>query len=395
MMVKVHGGMLAIVFLGIFLLFPAPVFCASETVKACGMAEVVDGNLGRAKTQALQEAQRNAVEIGLGTLIDSSTIVENAVLIQDRIYSRASGYVTDYHVTSEGATPSGHAYETCIEASVATATIKDDLNAIGILKQRVGNPRFMSVYVPRTHASADARSLAVREAKSTIDNVFLGKGFLVIDQSIAAKFDRQVERQRPGSSDLTGLSKLASTYQAELLLIFDVHAAERTELSNSFFKEVMLTLDLRSIASGSAEMVSTNRGSKTVRMSKSTQPPYEDSSFVVQAMRPLAQTVADKSMQETLSYFERRTNEGTLYTCRFDGFGQDEMNAIVNVIENMAGTRDKNVRRQSDGRLQVDINYLGKPFDLQRALTSELKRDGLFVKTGLVEGTHLRFLKKK
>ncbi|WP_419656183.1 hypothetical protein [Desulfosarcina variabilis] len=387
------AGRFMIFMVGVLLMFPSVVDGAPKTLQACGMAQVEDGNIGRAKTKALQDAQRNAVEMGLGTLIDSDTIVNNAVLIQDRIYSRASGYVTDYKVTSEGLTPSGKAVETCIEATVDTADIKADLRAIGILKQRVGNPRFMVVYLPEEDGESEAGTIVIKEAGRAINDAFLKKGFMVIKRSFAKDFVRQAEQHRVANTDLQGMSRLALTYQADLLLLFDVDASDRGDLSNPYFKEVTLTLSIQSISPGTAELIASNAKSKRVRTSKSMQTNYYESPMVAKAVSRLAQQVAENTMADTLAYFERQTNEGTLYTCRFKGFGPNDLDTIVGVIENLGGYRDKNVRNQFSDQVQVDINYLGKKFDFQRELLSGLERKGIATRIESVEGNDFLIIK--
>ena len=386
-------GLLAMLMIGLLTMLPATVYGAPKTIQACGMAQVKQGNLGQAKIQALQDAQRNAVEMGLGTLIDSSTLVDNAVLIQDRIYSRASGYVTDYTVTSEGPTPSGKAYETCITATVATADIKADLRAIGILKQRVGNPRFMVVYLPETSGTGEADSVVVKTAEQVINDVFLQKGFIVLSRSFVKDFVRQMGQDHIANTDLHSQSRLALAYQADLLLIFDVDAVERTDLSSSYFKEITLSLNVRSIFPGTAELISSKRRSTGVRTSKSMQNNYYDSSFMGKSMATLAQQVAEQTLADTLAYFERQTNEGALYTCRFKGFKPSEIDTIVNVIENMDGFRDKNLRSQFADLIQVDINYVGKRFDLQRELLSGLEKKGIATEIGTSRGNDFLILK--
>ena len=389
------AGRLIIFMIGVLFLFPFPVYSAPKTLQACGMAPVMDGNIGRAKTQALQDAQRNAVEMGIGTLIDADTIVSNAVLIQDRIYSRASGYVTDYKVTSEGVTPSGKAVETCIEATVDTADIKDDLRAIGILKQRVGNPRFMAVYLPEKDGASQADGLVINEAGRVINDAFLKKGFMVINRSFARDFVQKIEHQRVANTDFHGMSRLALTYQADLLLLFDVDAQDRGDLSNSYFKEVVLTLSIRAVSPGTAELIASNARSTRIRTAKSMQTSYYESPQFAKAASKLAQQVAEQTMADTLAYFERQTNEGTLYICRFKGFGPDEIDSIVNVIENLGGYREKNVRSQFSGQVQVDVNYVGKKFDFQRQLLSGLEKKGIATTIGSVEGNNFLILKKE
>ena len=394
-MIKIRIRLIPVILLGLVCLFPGRAICESKTVTACGMGEVVDGNTAQARASALADAQRNAVEKGLGTLVAADTIVNNAVLIKDRIYSQAKGYVTDYHVTAEGLTPSGRTFETCIEATVATTDIENDLRAMGILRQRVGNPRFVVAYLPQSNASANAKSLAVREAETAIKDAFLKKGFIVINRSASREFSRRMARQDFPGTDFKGISQLALAYQAELLLLFDVDAVERTGLSNPYFKEISLSVTVQAVACGSAEEVCVNKESRVVRTSRTAQQTSDENPLIAAPMRELAKKVAELTFEDTVAYFERRSNDGTLFTCRFNGFSQDEMTTIVGVIENMAGTRDNNVRRLSTDQLQVDVNYLGKSFDLQRELKNGLGKKGISLRTGLAEGTSLLFLKNQ
>ena len=158
-------------FLGIMLISVTMVF--GETVTVVGQ--------GANRKAAIVDAQRNAVEQGVGTLLDSKTKMENFEILSDKIYSRASGYVTNYTILSEGTAPDG-TYTVTIQADVQTASIKNDLRAIGILMAQVGNPRFMAVYIPETKSSMHRNSRVVRSAEQAINGVFARKGFIVLDK---------------------------------------------------------------------------------------------------------------------------------------------------------------------------------------------------------------------
>jgi len=129
-------------FLGIMLISVTMAF--SDTVTVVGQ--------GANRQMAINDAKRAAVEQGVGSLIDSKTKMANFEILSDKIYSRASGYVTNYSILSEGKAPDG-VYTVTIQAEVQTASIKNDLRAIGILMAQIGNPRFMAVYIPETKST--------------------------------------------------------------------------------------------------------------------------------------------------------------------------------------------------------------------------------------------------
>ena len=60
---------------------------------------VVDG-MGMDKESALRDASRNAVEQVVGTMVDSKTLVNNAVVALDTIYTKSQGFVTNQEILS-------------------------------------------------------------------------------------------------------------------------------------------------------------------------------------------------------------------------------------------------------------------------------------------------------
>ncbi len=91
-----------------------------------------------ARDRAIEDALRRAVEQALGTFISSETIVENYQLIQDRILSRAGGYVAGYRIVSEGIEDG--LYRVRILARVRKGELQNDAEAIRTLILRRGRP---------------------------------------------------------------------------------------------------------------------------------------------------------------------------------------------------------------------------------------------------------------
>ncbi|MCK4467142.1 MAG: hypothetical protein KAU60_02195, partial [Desulfobacterales bacterium] len=176
--------MMACLVLGIVLLFVSIGYSKMVTVVGQGMD----------RKSAIADAQRAAVEQGIGALIDSKTRVANFEVLQDRIYSRASGYVTNYNILSEGRSPDGSIYTVTMRADVQTASIKNDLKAIGILMAQIGNPRFMAIYIPETRSSMHRDSRVVRAAEQAINGIFARKGFIVLDKMFVNDVYSEIEQ---------------------------------------------------------------------------------------------------------------------------------------------------------------------------------------------------------
>jgi len=379
-------------FLSIYLLLSLPL-AFGEMVTDVGQAPIVDGNIGRARQMAIQDAQRNAVEQGLGTLIDSRTKVVNFQVLEDKIYSRASGYVTRYDILSQGETPDGTVYTVTIRANVQTASIKDDLRAIGILMTQIGNPRFMAMYVPKTRSSAHRNSRVVHAAEEAITGVFARKGFVVLDRMFIDNVYDEIEQAGRIDVDMDELSALALKYKAGLLLVYDVHAAKKVGGRSRYFGGIIVEISLRAVAPATADLIAQKSGDVYVKTMR-TGGDYYDSMQAVEAADALGKAVAKALIGDTLAYFERAVHAGTRFVLWFRNFSEDEIYSIVDVIEQMNGFMDKNVRNQSPGDFQLDVNFQGKKFDFQRQLFRGLQEHGIRFKTKQAKGNRFLFFKE-
>jgi len=363
-----------------------------ETVTASGQAIILDGNTVKAKAQAIQLAQRAAVERGVGTLIDSQTRVENFTVLSDKIYSRASGYVTRYEIISEGASPDGSIYNVEIRADVQTSSIENDLRAIGILMEQVGNPRFMAVYIPETGSSAYRNSRVVSAAEHAITGVFARKGFVVLDRMFTDNVYNQIERGGRIDVGMRDLSGLVRKYQADLLLVYDVHAAKRVGGGSRYFGGVLVELSLRAVASATSDLIAQKSGDIYVKTIKDAGQYYDDMQ-ASNAADKLGKAVADALIEDTLAYFERSVHAGTRFDLHFRNFSENEVYAIVDVIEDLPGYKNKQVRNQTSEYFQMDVNYQGKKLDFQDELLRAMTRKGVRYKLHNVMGNRFLFLK--
>ena len=361
---------------------------SAKQVVVVGTAPMM-GNQAQARQQALQQALRAAVEQGVGTLLDSKTMVENFQVISDKIYSQASGYVNDYKVLSEGVTPDGQMYNVTIQATVSTASIKNDLRAIGILRQQVGNPRFMTVYIPQTGSSAYRNSRAVRAAEQAINGVFARKGFVVLDRMFINNVYNEIEQAGRIDIDMDDLSALALKYRADLLLVFDVHVGVKRGGQSRYFGGVNVEVDLRAVAPATADLIAQKHGDLYVRTKKIGGDYYEDM-MAAKAADAVGKAVAKALINDVVAYYNRAQTAGMRFDIWLRNFSEDEIYTIVDVIESMPGFVDKNVRQQSPGNFQFDVQFKGKKFDFQRRLYQGLKQRGILFQTQQAKGN--RFL---
>lgn len=117
---------------------------ASGTLEA--HAVEVEGR-GLSEEAALRDAFRNAIEAVVGVMVSAETEVQNFQTVRDRIFSHAEGYVTAHQVLDRYHHADG-AVGMRVRVTVTPRAIQDDLVALKVLQQQLGNPKLVVSYDP-------------------------------------------------------------------------------------------------------------------------------------------------------------------------------------------------------------------------------------------------------
>ena len=256
-----------------------------------------------------------------------------------------------------------------------------------------GNPRFMAIYVPETRSSAYRNSRVVKAAEQAINGVFAREGFVVLDRMFVDNIYNEIEQAGRIDVDMDDLAALALQYRADLLLVYDVQAAAKTGGQSKYFGGVLVEMSLRAVAPATADLIAQKRGDLYARTAKGAGGYYEDMQ-ASKASDALGKAVAKALIGDAVAYFDRAKSYGTRFDVWFRNFSEEEIFTVVDVIEQTPGFRDKNVRNQSPGNFQMDVNYAGKKFDFQRSLFRGLQQQGIEFSTQQAKGNRLLFFKK-
>lgn len=164
-----------------------------KTITAEGIAGVEKGNVGAARDRALDDALRRAVEQAVGTLIESETIVHNYQVISESIYARSAGFVKRYTVVSEG--QDGPLYKVSVSAVVGVGDVRNDLESLGLLIQRMSKPRVL-VMIPESNIHDQVWwsqwSSSVGTAEAVVIQALRASEFTVLDAgAVKASIDRE------------------------------------------------------------------------------------------------------------------------------------------------------------------------------------------------------------
>lgn len=118
------------------LLFAAPAWAQEvQTIEVEGMAAVINGDIGMARDKAVDEAKRKAVEQVVGTTVQAESVAVDFQLVQEKITSRASGFVKSYEIKTQY--KDGDTYIVKLKAQVDARAIADETSQLFSVKPRV------------------------------------------------------------------------------------------------------------------------------------------------------------------------------------------------------------------------------------------------------------------
>lgn len=345
----------------------APVQGQDRDVMVTEEAAISNGNTMGARQQALVNAFRSAVEQGVGVLIESSTLVQNAMLISDNIYSKSQGYVKTYDIVSEGKADNRDAYVVTLRATVNLTDIGTDLRALGILRDMMGNPRILSLVEEATAASGSLVLVGESSASIAVEEHLRDHHFELVDRDQVNAI-RESEMQRMGEffvarayDDPEAVERIAAKareYGAQYLLLGTATISPGPSTGGAFQSNA--TFKCKVVDAATAEKVALTQKAEAGRG-------VDRRSADMYAGQRAGAVAAEAIVPQIVKNWSRRANEGVMYLIKLYGvtsYGQ-QGRKFISALGTLSGVTQCN-RRQWDaklGRLELDLAFKGGTAD--------------------------------
>lgn len=184
------------------------------TVKVTGM--------GDTRQNAINDAQRNAVEKALGVLLESKTYVKEFVTESDRIFTVSNGVVKKYKVIKEGR-DSGGVYNITISAIVDDNVLNGNIQ---MLLHQINNPKCMVIVDPYS----PSLSPFARSAHRQINGLLAKNKFDVVNPNITQKLHNEVHAMMKVNTLNQVAAKLALKYNADVAWMVNVKSRKGQKL---------------------------------------------------------------------------------------------------------------------------------------------------------------------
>ncbi|MBN1154099.1 flagellar assembly protein T N-terminal domain-containing protein [candidate division KSB1 bacterium] len=335
-------------------------------VTATGMATIFAGDQGLARDQAIDDALRNAVEQGLGTFVQSSTLVENYQLVSDNILTWSKGYVKNYQIISERL-PDPTTYEVVINAQLEIANLKNDWDSVQNMIGKMQNPRILIIMdeqnIGQSYDKYHFLAVDMTISEATLINKFLEKGFECIDAATM----RENVKQEQAYAALTGNSQVAAqlgkNLGAEIIVTGKAVAKVATGINLGGMKSCQANLTARVIKADIASVIATS--------SQHAAYPHIDevtggTKAIEKAAEKLGNDLINKIAEKWRDEFYNAT---TVKVIVHDVDSFSEINDFKSSLKYyVRGIKDVYQRNFSAGLAELDVKITGNADQLAREL---------------------------
>ncbi|MBR0262130.1 MAG: hypothetical protein IJQ85_10105 [Selenomonadaceae bacterium] len=204
----------AIMIFALLMIFSATALAKNVTVTGTGMTP----------SEAENDALRAAVENTLGVLVDSETLVQNSMLINDQIYTQSRGFVNDYYVVSRE--EFGGGWRVTINATVddqPNSKLMNELTRLGIINVQLRNPK-IAVYVPEQHLNYNVGGAG---GETAIVKTLLNAGF-----NFVTEVGTGLNYQSPMSMNVAQMKAAAEKFGVDIMIVGESFSEGVGDLGN-------------------------------------------------------------------------------------------------------------------------------------------------------------------
>lgn len=338
---------------------------AGVEITVTGLGSILANDVSAARDKAIDDAMRKAVQQALGTHIKSETLVQNFQLVEDRILSWSSGYVTKYNIVREGA-GKYDTYEVEMRALVNLSDLKNDDNALAELLDKE-NPRVMVLIAEQNIGDSDRYhyfEVDMTAAETAIIDAFRNKGFEVIDPGQAKSNQDRDAVLAALDGDAKQAAAIAAAQQAELVVTGKAVAKmATTNINLGGMKSCQANITARVVRAGDARIVAT--------ASEHAAHPHIDeftggTMAIEKAAKKSAETIIAKVIAEAQKNFY---NENSI-TVQVRGHKDyAELQKFISTMKHyLRGVKNIYQRSNAGGFAVLDVKILGTASQLAREL---------------------------
>ncbi|MCX7965657.1 MAG: hypothetical protein N2596_03415, partial [Syntrophorhabdaceae bacterium] len=314
-----------------------------------------------AREDALNNAFRRAVEQAVGVMVESDSLVVNAQILNDRIYSKSTGYIKKYNIINEKV--DGDSYRVRISATVSKVKIEKDIDEIGQIIKKAGNPRIMLLIAEQMGSEGKPIYWWGKEdasgsntAENVLSSVLLQKGFNLVDRKVVLAGIKDIKNLDADINNDTAL-RLAAMGEADVVIIGKVIANSGRPMMGTNIRSNQASFTARAINADTGEAIA----SYTTNAVQAHMDPVTGTS---QAIQKAANDMAEKLSYQILGKLKKRASGLHTVKLSVHGLKYNEINHFIELLKDLESIEEINERGFTGGivKLDVDVTVTTKAF---------------------------------
>ena len=343
------------------------------------LGESVEGvGYGLTKDAAIEQAKRDAVEVGLGAYISSETVV-TATTLTDNIYSKAQGFVKTFKVVSESQGPDGN-WEVTISAEVTAILdeVMQDEAALQTLLNSMNRPRV--IFLVREENLIDNTPTDFAETK--LLSQFYDKGFDVIDRQLVQALKGKPDYEDALAGNVSAAAKVAGQRGADIIVIGTAKISSGGKFYNMTSGQADINGKIVRVDTGDILAVVPNAHGKKPHISPST--------AGVNAMNEAAGKLGTEIIRQLIEKWSTQQSNfiKAFIVLKNADFMSYTMFESFLKAQTVSGVRNAYAKSLNDGVAEYEVEFEGKSMDLAMGL-SKTSPDGLNFKVTGITGNRI------
>ncbi|MBI2353923.1 MAG: hypothetical protein HYV06_02645 [Deltaproteobacteria bacterium] len=338
---------------------------------------------GKSEEGAVGAAVANAVDQAVKQMLDDTTYKKNKGKIASALKGKNKKLVSAYQ--QEGDVEfTGAGYEAQVSAEVNMRALEGEINALGLLQQAMGNPRIMILFNPKL-PQGGTLGLTRSDLEAFFDNsygsmvdVFVERGFDVIDKKSAESFAIQVADTHEIDVDVNKASAYGLKYHADLIVYYQTVGIGKEGYSGGGAK---MFLRAQLINPTTSRIIS----SKDVESEKFGGSIQE---ALYRAAKDVGSKISNVMIDSIKKNWKREKSGGGTFIVVLDGV-EDAEEAVafrdkLKSYPDMDNTRD---RESGGGKTTIEIKFGGSADDVKNCVLKAARELGWKLKLVRAEGS--------
>lgn len=338
---------------------------------------------GKSEEAAIGSAVANAIDLATRQMLDDATYKKNKGKIAGALKGKSRKLVNHYE--QEGDIEfTGAGYEAQVTADVNMRALENEINAFGLLQEAMGNPRIMILYNPKLPQGgtlgltrADLEAFFDNSYGSMVD-VFVERGFDVIDKKSSEQFAMQVADTHEIDVDVNKAAAYGLKYNADLIVYYQTVGVGKEGYSGSGAK---MFLRAQLINPSTSRIIS----SKDVESQAFAGTMQE---ALYRAAKDVGSKVSNVMIESIKKNWKREKSGDGTFIVVLDGVDDAEEIASfrdkLKSYPDMDNTRD---RESGGGKTTIEIKFGGSADDVKSAVIKASRELGWTLKLVRAEGS--------